>query len=184
MRHWNPVSDLKIGLSEMSSNERFYLIRNAAYSDLEAAERLVREDPSLVHARNGIGETAFHFLVVEDAHKPVQWLFARGSDINTTNDFGSTPLLEAAGLGYVEMCRWLLANGADMRIKNQYDDTALSQAAQSEQRETLELLLARLPSDEDINMYFDSLNVSVLFDRNGHIAELLQQRGLRIRADE
>lgn len=159
-------------------NKRFYRIRDAAYNDLEAAERLVQEDPALLHERNSIGETAFHFLVVEDAHEAVQWLFAQDSDINTRNDFGNTPLLEAAGLGYVEMCRWLLANGADLRAKNDSNETAISEAAKSGQIETLEMLLSQVPPDEDINALVGSMTVKFTLDKNGQAAELLRQRGL------
>ena len=93
--------------------DRFYRIRNAAYEDREKAARLIKEDPTILDARNGIGETALHFLAVENEMDSVAWLYDQGAEIDTRNDFEATPLIEAAGSGHLDLCRWLLDRGAD-----------------------------------------------------------------------
>jgi ankyrin repeat protein len=136
----------------------FYAIRDAAYFDRGAAARLLAEDPMLIEVRNSIGETALHYLVVEDELPAVEWLLDRGADVNTRNDFGSTPLMEAAALGYLEMCEFLLNRGADFELRNHNDDTAISEAARSGQQTVLEMPLNRLPLDANINTYFDDVS--------------------------
>jgi len=164
--------------------KRFYRIRNAAYSDIEEADRLVRADKSVVHSRNGIGETALHFLVVENDVHSVEWLYEHGADINTRNDFGATPLLEAATLGYVEMCRWLLDHGADLKPRDQYEDSALSAAAKARRYRVVRMLIDKIRDDEDVNTYFDSFSTEEVLQQDGKTAKLLVRRGLRARERE
>lgn len=45
---------------------KFCEIRNAFLEDVTAASGLVMADRTLLDARNGIGETPLHWLVVED----------------------------------------------------------------------------------------------------------------------
>ncbi len=165
--------------SENKTDPRFYAIRNAAYVDREEAGRLLAQAPALITVRNSIGETALHFLVIENDRLSVEWLLARGADVNTRNNFGETPLMEAAGIGYVEMCEFLLANGADMKAESEAGETAISEAAQSGKREVLEMLLSRLPADADINAYFRKTTADSVIEDGGVIADLLTSRGLR-----
>jgi len=170
-------------LSEENANEtdpRFYAIRNAAYADLDEASRLLASDPTLIHVENSIGETACHFLVVENEFPSVEWLLGQGAEINTQNDFGNTPLMEAATLGYFEMCRFLLAHGADLSIKDKTDDTAISGVAYRGRQKVLELLLSYLPPEADINDYFHWVMVEMILEKGGAIAEILKARGLQV----
>ncbi|MBW4472933.1 MAG: ankyrin repeat domain-containing protein [Stenomitos rutilans HA7619-LM2] len=98
-------------MSEAEANNQFYELRDAAFVDPNAAEDFLSEYPSSIHAKNSIGETALHFLAVENAIESVRSLLEQGADINTTNNFGDTPLSEAASLGYLELYRFLLDNG-------------------------------------------------------------------------
>ena len=94
------------------TNSRFYALRNAAYADLAAARELIASDASIVEAKNSIGETALHFLVVENQLAAVEFLAQHGSDVNNRNDFGTPAIIEAAQLGYREMVKLLADLGA------------------------------------------------------------------------
>ena len=85
----------------------------ANQGDFEIAEALLRANPQLLHERNGIGETALHFLAVEDCLPGIEWLHARGASLDTTNEFGTPLLFEVAQLGHRELLLWLVAHGAD-----------------------------------------------------------------------
>jgi ankyrin repeat protein len=168
-------------------HERFYRFRDAVYADIPAAERLLREDPTLLDARNGIGETALHYLAVENQIEAVRWLIARGSDVNTQTKYGETPLMEAASLGHEEMCRLLLAHGADTRIRDQQGNTALSYAASASGKSAksvarrliiVELLLKEVSADEDVNAYFEPVTAEFVIRDGGPMAEVLIARGL------
>ena len=74
---------------------------------------MLRDIPALLHLTSGIGETALHYLAVENDLEGVQWLWSKGSDLNTRNAFGTPALFEVAQLGYKELYDWFVANGAD-----------------------------------------------------------------------
>jgi ankyrin repeat protein len=107
----------------MATNDQgWYDFRNAIYAkDFGRADLLLAERPSLIHVCNSIGETVLHFLAVEDDREGVEWLHARGADLNTKNLFGTPVLFEIASLGYKELLTWFVANGADLRATDSED---------------------------------------------------------------
>jgi hypothetical protein len=68
-----------------------------------------------VHLTNGIGETALHFLAVENDLAGVAWLWARGADLDTKNQFGTPAVFEVAALEYKELFSWFVAQGVNMQ---------------------------------------------------------------------
>ncbi len=164
---------------ENSTDPRFYAFRDSVWCDKAGAARLLAEDPSLIAVRSSIGETVMHYLAVENERGSVEWLLDRGADVNTRNDFGGTPLMDAASLGYLELCEYLLSRGADMGVSDSNDDTAISKAAETGQQPVLTMLLNRLSADTDINNYFDGVTAEMTLKRGGEIAELLAARGLK-----
>ena len=86
--------------------------------EFSAAEDLLEKAPRLLFERNAVGETVLHFLAVEDNRPAVEWLHARGSDLNTTNKFGTPLIFEIALLGYKELLLWFVAKGANMQQRN------------------------------------------------------------------
>ena len=123
-----------------------------------------------------------HFLVVENAHHAVEFLRSHGSAIDTENDFGNTPLVDAATLGYLEMCRYLVDRGANVRhVSAESGDSAFSRAASAERIDVLSYLLGLLSPDEDLNFLFSDVDAEVILDYHACSAELLVSRGLRRR---
>ena len=177
-----------------TSDPRFYRLRDAALWDHAEADRLVATDPTIVDARNPIGETALHFLVVEDERRAVEWLLNRGAAADPVNDFGATPLMEAATLGHVEMCRFLLERGANPRTRDTEGNTAIAYAVQSlvlerEQPDpssaerlrtsaVVELLLGLVPPDESINDYFSRWTAELAIESGSVWGLRLQRLGL------
>ncbi|RYZ68817.1 MAG: ankyrin repeat domain-containing protein [Proteobacteria bacterium] len=97
----------------------WYEFRDAVYcGEFQVAEKMLRETPSLLHMANGIGETALHFLAVEDDQRGVDWLRTKGFNIDTKNEFGTPVLFEVAQLGYKELCAWFIENGADLTAQD------------------------------------------------------------------
>ena len=162
----------------------FYELRNAVFSDQDAAEKLVEENPAIVHARNSIGETALHYLAVENYITGVDWLVRHGGDINTKNDFEATPLMESASLGYIELCQYLLAHGADVFVKDQNDGTVFSAASLNNSNDidkvNLLNLLLKYAGDIDLNDVFDDFEAHrALTQQSPIVVELLSSRGLK-----
>ena len=115
-----------------------------AFSDLGQAKTEVQQDPSLLHARDGVGETAFHYAVVENRLDVATALLEWGSEINTSDHSSATPLMHAVELGYLEMVTWLVQNGANIDLKDESGETALSKATRND-REAIFNLLVSLP---------------------------------------
>ncbi|WP_444946306.1 ankyrin repeat domain-containing protein [Microbulbifer sp. VTAC004] len=161
------------------SKENFDLLINAVMQDKSLAEKLISEDPEIVHAKNGIGETVLHYLAVEDHLDEVAWLLARGSEINTANEFGNNPLSEAASLGYYELCEFLLKESANPRQKTPDGDTALSEAAINNEHNVAELLLGYVEPAETLQDYFSYVGYEVLLDKESQSAKLINLKGLK-----
>ena len=116
-------------MSQDESDPRFYELRNDASCDQHRARKLILYDPSIIEARNSLGETALHYLAVENAVEAVEFLAGQGADVNCRNTFGDAAIMEAAQLGYVEMVDLLLRLGATV------EGPALLREADPERRE-------------------------------------------------
>ena len=160
------------------ADSRFYDLRDAACADLSLAAALIQADPTILDARNSIGETAFHFLVVENEVEIAKWMLDRDAAVNARNHFGATPLIEAAGLGYLNMCKLLLKHGADLRMRNDCGDTAIATAAENGKVAVMKFLMKQIGDDEQICSYFSSLTLSLVIREKSRVAELLKAREL------
>jgi ankyrin repeat protein len=165
-------------MAERKTDTRFYSFRDTVGSDLAAAAAMLAADPELIRLRNEIGETALHYLAVENRPQEVAWLIARGAEVDTKNRFQQTPLMEVAALGLLNICRLLVSRGADYRYKNARGESVLSAAASTDQEEVVEYLLALLPLTEDINPLFDNVEAEMAVKHSPKSAVLLTQRGL------
>ncbi len=91
------------------------------YSErFDEAERLLAEVSGLRSMTNGCGETALHFLAIENALEGVLWLQERGFSIDTVDAFGEPVIFVVAQLGYKELFSWFVSKGANVRAKNRY----------------------------------------------------------------
>jgi ankyrin repeat protein len=91
----------------------------AFFESVDEGLRLLKSEPDLIRARDGLGETPLHYLAVENQLDSVRALVEHGAQVNTLNECGGTPLSEAASLGYVELVKYLLSVGAKLRIEGQ-----------------------------------------------------------------
>jgi hypothetical protein len=91
---------------------RLSALIDAAVEDPALAKQLVEADPSILDLRTGLGETALHFLAVENYASGVLVLIDLGADVNVTNEFGATPVEEARVAGAIEAVEVLLRAGA------------------------------------------------------------------------
>ncbi|MEP6667564.1 MAG: ankyrin repeat domain-containing protein [Chthoniobacter sp.] len=165
-------------MSESKVDPRFYTFRDAARSDLQVAADMLADDPKIIRLRNGIGETALHFLAVENCLAEVDWLIEHGSEVDTQNEFRQTPLMEAASLGLLDMCKVLISRGANFRYVSAQGESVFSAAAAADRVEVLQHLLKLLPPQEDINSFFDNVDAAMTMEHSPNCAFLLMRRGL------
>lgn len=173
-------------MSSSPIDYRFYSLRDAMFNNWEVAQALIEADPTIIEARSGIGETALHYLAVENHLEGVAYLLERGAHINTRNDFQGTPLIDAASLGYLELCRFLLDNGADITSMDDIGKTAIGAAFDLTHSDNALLqMLLFYKGDADINLFFDDSDAQFLLTyQNAQISDFWRALGLRSRYDD
>ena len=116
-------------------------ILRAFFTSVEDGLRLLDAEPDLQNTRTGLGETPLHYLAVEDHIEAIKALVERkGANVNTLNDFGGSPLSEAAGLGYVGLVKYLLSVGAKPQLPKQ-KESVLHAAVRSGSTELVKIIL-------------------------------------------
>lgn len=94
-----------------------------AYQFLEDGRALPGELRARVLGnRNAIGETMLHWYCIEGEPDVVEKIIELGFDLNTTNEFGRTPLFECVRINRWDIVELLLRHGADTGIKDQNDE--------------------------------------------------------------
>ena len=116
------------------------LVALLALSDWDTATHLMRENPSLIDSSGG----ALHLMAQRNDVAAVNWLLARGADVNGRWASGGadvTPLHLAASRGHAQMVRLLLGAGADPRIRDSlHDGDAIGWAEHFHQPAIVEIL--------------------------------------------
>lgn len=129
------------------TKKNWYELRNALFErEYELASRLLQEDPGLIAARDGLGETVLHHLAVENELAGVEWLCKRGAALNTKNDFGTPVIFEVAQLGYKELFLWFLQNGADAFCRDGEDQDLLAYLREYEKEDMVQFALENVPN--------------------------------------
>ena len=120
----------------------FYDFVAAAENDRSLAARMIAQDAHWLRLENSCGETALHYLAIENRLDAVRFLIGHGAQVDARDHSKTTPLIVAAQLGHLEMVRLLLEHGADV---NAHSETlhwsGLHYAADNGHVEVLELLL-------------------------------------------
>ncbi|MDB6065066.1 MAG: hypothetical protein JWR26_1274 [Pedosphaera sp.] len=125
--------------SQLPNDHR--LFRHAAASQRETAEAMLREWPELLEAKGEIGETALHYNAIENNVEAVVWLLSKKASVDARDAMRRTPLMNVAGLGYLELCKILIKAGADASATDSELETALHQAAKGGHADICKLLL-------------------------------------------
>ena len=73
----------------------------------------------------------------------IKQLLLTGADVNTTNSFGQTALIEASRRGYYDICRLLIENGADVNLKDGKGTRALIEAVSDDYYDICRLLIEK-----------------------------------------
>ena len=113
----------------------------AAYvGDLTRVKRFVEQGTDVNTKDNELKWTPLHWAVFAGYQNVVEFLLAKGANINAKDEFSGTPLHHAAGAGAKELVKLLLAKGANVNAKTEKGQTAMSLAKKKGHSEIAELL--------------------------------------------
>src|SRR5580698_9731700 len=131
-----------------------------------------------------------------DGTRPIQWavyhlyyeildaLIAKKARVDVANEFGSTPLAEAAKLGDARMVRTLLDAGAQPDKPNQDGETALMLAIKTGELPVVEMLIKAGANVNNIERFHNQTPLMWAADapRNaGEIVKLLLSKGASVK---
>ena len=122
----------------MNSSERlFEAIRSG---DTAAVQRLLADEPQLVHARDRRGSTPLVLAAYLDRLACCRLLLAAGARPDAKDAAGSTPLMGASFRGHAAVVAYLIEQGAGVNVAGPDGMTALRFAEMGGHAELIELL--------------------------------------------
>ncbi len=90
----------------------------AKEGDLEKIQAILKDNPDLISALDGEGNTPLDWAVIKDRLDVAKLLLANKADVNEPGSDGETALHIAANLGYKDAAEFLIANGANVNAKD------------------------------------------------------------------
>ena len=105
------------------------------------AMMVIQRKPTIVNAKNHLGETALTIAVARRDDDWTSFLLAQGADPDGAGRGGDTPLIIAARLGYTAGAAALAARKAKVDAANKGGETALIVAVQQRHVPMVRLLL-------------------------------------------
>ncbi len=124
------------------------LFTAAREGDLQAVERLLSQDPTLVHQQGQNGSTPLHLAALQEDAAVLTALIEAGAQVNAGNDYGYLPLHYAVMAGQDKNVALLIEAGADIDATAAWGNTALHLAASRHRLAEAELLIT---SGADVN---------------------------------
>ena len=145
--------------------------------DLRRVKRFVEQGTNVNTKDNELKWTALHWAAFTGQEDVVEFLIAKGADVNAKDERGLTALRRACGKGHQEVVSLLIASGADVNAKYPDGRTPLHRAAEKGYKEVVELLIAN-GADVDVKTEKGQTAMS-LAKKEGHseIVELLRKHG-------
>jgi len=133
--------------------------------------------PEWLDETNPQGWTPLCWAAYRDHKEMVEFLVARGADVNVPDKLGRAPLYWSADHGRKELVELLLAKGAEVDATDDYDRTALHMAVFRNHLGAAEALIA---AGADVNAKADDDHTPLyIATREGHkeMADLLRKHG-------
>jgi uncharacterized protein len=108
----------------------------------EVTDMLAEGSPSLINTRDlTSGESALHLVTKRRDLTWMQFLIAKGANVNNRDFKGATALVAACNLGFIEGAALLVENGARVDESNSAGETPLITAVHNRNIEMMRILL-------------------------------------------
>jgi ankyrin repeat protein len=152
-------------------------ILRAFFTSVDDGLSLLNREPDILNARTGLGETPLHYLAVENHIEAVKALVEKkGADVNTLNDFGGSPISDAARQGHVDLVKYLLSVGAKLQIPQQ-EELVLHAAVLSGSAEMVKIILDAGAAVNDVESLDETALHVAAGDDHLEIVQLLLEAG-------
>lgn len=131
------------GPAQAQFSDSYKFLEAVRKKDGTAATALLdKGSPSLINTRDlTSGNTALHIAATRRDLTWMQFLVAKGANVNTPNVEGETALVVAVNLGFNEGVELLLGNGAVVDARNRTGETPLITAVHNRNIGLMRLLL-------------------------------------------
>lgn len=108
----------------------------------EVTDMLADGSPNLINTRDvSTGDGGLHIVTTRRDLAWMEWLIAKGANVNARNNRGVTPLVMATNLGFIEGVELLIANGARVDETNNAGETPLITAVHNGNMPLIRILL-------------------------------------------
>ena len=108
----------------------------------EVTDMLADGSPNLINTRDiSTGDGALHIVTARRDLTWMEWMIAKGANVNIRNNKGVTPLVLAANLNFIEGVELLIANGARVDETNNAGETPLITAVHNGNMPMIRILL-------------------------------------------
>jgi hypothetical protein len=115
--------------------------------------------------------------IIYNQEEAVRHLLLRGVDVNQLDEYGFTPLIEAAIANHVHLAKLLLQHGADPNQKDMVGGTALHWAVENNNLELCQLLLDHQADPNAHNLSGEPLLVKPILREHKVLKHLLYEYG-------
>ncbi len=147
----------------------------------EDAEKFLSEPGSvIINTRDGsTGETALHIVIQRRDSTWLGYLLQKGANPNLSDKKGTTPLMLATQLGYVEGIETLTLKKAQVDQANRAGETALILAVQLRNAEAVRALLkaGANPDKKDSRAGYSARDYAKQDGRAGAIVSIIESHG-------
>jgi len=147
----------------------------------EEAEKFLSEPGSvIINTRDGsTGETALHIVIQRRDSTWLGYLLQKGANPNLADKKGTTPLMLATQLGYVDGIDWLVRKKAVVDQTNRSGETALILAVQLRNPEAVRALLkaGANPDKTDSRAGYSARDYAKQDGRASAIAAIIESNG-------
>jgi hypothetical protein len=110
----------------------------------------------------------------------VSRLLSHGEDVNQIDEYGFTPLIQAAIVNSLEICQLLLAQGADVNQKDMVGGTALHWAVENNHLPMVRALLEKGADPNAYNHNGEPVLIKPLLREQTELKLLLLERGAQV----
>ena len=147
----------------------------------EEAEKFLAEPGSvIINTRDGTtGETALHIVIERRDSTWLGYLLQKGANPNLSDKKGTTPLMLATQLGYIDGIDWLVRKKAQVDQTNRAGETALILAVQLRNAEAVRALLkaGASPDKTDSRAGYSARDYAKQDGRASSIAGIIENHG-------